>query len=455
VIVKQFLFLLLAAGQGLCYLILLALGNLKENIVWAEVWFFIAFLLYWASLAVLNISPVAGDRKGIAPACPGQSSGSATNTAFYITSIILCACCFRFILWLSTPSLSDDIYRYVWEGKIFAAGLNPFTHAPADQALQLFRDKEIFPSINHKELATIYPPLSLFIFRLCAHVSATVAAMKMTFILFDLLTIGTLLLILRALCIAPVKVIIYAWNPLVIMEFAGSGHLDSAGIFFLILALYLFIAGKRVGSTVCLTLSFLVKFLPGMFIPFMLGKRKIRQLLVFGLLAGMCYMPFLDAGDKLFNSLTQYSQRWVFNASLFDLFALIFQSSTVARLVAAAIFLCVFLALFLKVMRQPAPDHQKSIISMVFTLLGCTFLLTPVLYPWYLCWIIPLLVIIPNRAWLLLSGSIFLSYLIWKGYTEAGIWEEKFWVKAVEYVPFYSLLLYDGLRGLRKRNNAA
>ena len=192
-----------------------------------------------------------------------------------------------------------------------------------------------------------------------------------------------------------------------------------------------------------------------MFIPFMLGKRKIRQLLVFGLLAGMCYIPFLDAGYKLFNSLTQYSQRWVFNASLFDLFALVFQSGTMARLVAAAIFLCVFLVLFLKVMRQPAPDHQQSIISMVFMLLGCTFLLTPVLYPWYLCWIIPLLVIIPNRAWLLLSGSIFLSYLVWKGYVEAGIWEEKFWVKAVEYVPFYSLLLYDGLRGLRKRNNAA
>jgi hypothetical protein len=92
---------------------------------------------------------------------------------------------------------------------------------------------------------------------------------------------------------------------------------------------------------------------------------------------------------------------------------------------------------------------------MVFMLLGCTFILTPVLYPWYLCWIIPLLVIIPNRAWLMLSGSIFLSYLVWKGYVEAGIWEENMWVKIIEYAPFYSLLLYDGLRSLRKRDNAA
>jgi hypothetical protein len=453
VLKKQLYFLLLAAGQGLCYACMFVLGNLRENIIWTEILFFISFILFAASLALLNIAPLSRGVKTVLPAASSQTSPSFSGSTFYLSTIIFCACCFRFILWPSTPTLSDDIYRYVWEGNIFAAGLNPFTYAPADQALQTFRDAEIFPSINHKELATIYPPVSLFIFMLCAHVSATVAAMKLTFILFDLLTIGTLLLILRALYIAPVNVIIYAWNPLVIMEFAGSGHLDSAGIFFLMLALYLFIAGKRAGSTVCLTLSFLVKFLPGMFIPFMLGKRKARQLLIFVLLAGICYVPFLGAGDKLLSSLTQYSQRWVFNASLFDLFMLIFKSGTVARIFTAVIFISIYLWLFLRFQQHREERNKLSIISMVFMLLGSTFLLTPVLYPWYVCWIIPLLAIVPSRAWLMLSGSVFLSYLVWKGYVDAGIWKENVWVKIVEYAPFYSLLLYDSIRSFRQRNS--
>ena len=450
---KQFIFLLLAAGQGLCYLFLLSLGNLKENIVLCEAGFFAAFILYWASLALLHIEPAARDRAATLPAVAGQSSGAVPGTAFYIISIIFCACCFRFVLWMSPPTLSDDIYRYVWEGKIFAAGLNPFAHAPADQALYAFRDKEIFPYINHQELSTIYPPLSLFIFRLCAKLSATVAAMKMTFILFDLLTIGILFLILNAMHISPLRVIIYAWNPLVIMEFAGSGHLDSAGIFFLMLALYLFITGRRVSSTIALTLSFLVKFLSGMFIPFVLGKRKILYLFIFVLLVGVSYVPFFSAGDKLFNSLLQYSQRWIFNASMYDLLMLLFQSNTKARLAAAAILLAVFFVLLFKHSRQPADTRAVYIFSTVFILMGCTFVFSPVLYPWYLCWIIPLMAIVPNRAWLVLSGSIFLSYLIWKGYVEAGIWQENMWVKIAEYAPFYGLLLYDGLRNLNRRDN--
>ena len=125
---KQFIFLLLAAGQGLCYLFLLSLGNLKENIVLCEAGFFTAFILYWASLALLNIKPAARDRATTLPAVAGQSSGAVPGTAFYIIIIIFCACCFRFVLWMSPPTLSDDIYRYVWEGKIFAAGVNPILH---------------------------------------------------------------------------------------------------------------------------------------------------------------------------------------------------------------------------------------------------------------------------------------------------------------------------------------
>jgi hypothetical protein len=138
---------------------------------------------------------------------------------------------------------------------------------------------------------------------------------------------------------------------------------------------------------------------------------------------------------------------------MYDLLMLLFQSNTKARLAAAAILLAVFFVLLFKHSRQPADTRAVYIFSTVFILMGCTFVFSPVLYPWYLCWIIPLMAIVPNRAWLMLSSSIFLSYLIWKGYVEAGIWQENMWVKLAEYAPFYGLLLYDGLRNLNRRDN--
>jgi len=444
--------LALAAGQGVCYMSLSLRGDLRQDIIWAQIWFFVAFMFFVATLAMVHIQRAAPYGQANQVFLSGNPVSDA-DTKWLLKSIILCACGFRLILWFSTPELSDDIYRYVWEGKIFAAGWNPFVYAPENPSLTALRDAEIFPRINHPQLAAIYPPLSLFIFRLCAHVSSTVSAMKMTFILFDLFTIGILVRTLYALNMSSLNVIIYAWNPLVIVEFAGSGHLDSAGIFFLMLALYLFIKRKNLVSIITVTLSFLVKFLPVLFLPFMLGTRKALRLFVFGAIVALGYVPFVSAGEKIFDSLIHYSQRWVFNASVYEVAQFLCGDGLRARIISAAALFGLLLWFVLRRAVRAADVEPESIYRTVFILMGSTFVLTPVLYPWYLCWIIPLLVIIPNRAWLMLSGTVFLSYLVWKGYVETGIWKENVWVKIGEYTPFYSLLLYDSIRSFRQRNS--
>ena len=95
---------------------------------------------------------------------------------------------------------------------------------------------------------------------------------------------------------------------------------------------------------------------------------------------------------------------------------------------------------------------KKSIYFIGFIVLGLLLLVTPVLHPWYVCWIVPFLVIYPNRAWILLTGSVFLSYWVLKGYVASGVWEENLLVVTLEYVPFYGLLLFDGIQGFRKRS---
>ena len=424
----------LGMGQLLCYIFLVSLGDLRRNIIACEIGFFSAFLLYGMALFLLRKNQYA------MPNC---------NSSL---RIILCfALCFRLCMWMSVPSLSDDIYRYLWEGKLVAAGINPFVHAPSDPSLAHLQDPVVFPHINHKEYRAIYPPLNQYMFALTTIISPTITAMKSPFILFDLLSIAVLLLILRERREDSSRVIIYAWNPLVIMEFAGSGHLDSAGIFFLMLALYLLSRRKSRSATFCLAFSFLAKFIPLLFLPFFLIRRKVINLGIFCIASVILYLPFADAGRKLYESLFVYSQHWVFNASLYEVILWTGLSSLTARGISAILLLLLTAGLFYRYAQKTEGEQEESIYYVGFVVLGSFLLFTPTLHPWYLCWIVPFLVIFPNRAWIYFTGSVFLSYIILKGYVETGVWKENIVVKLVEYLPFYTLLIYDAARRYRAK----
>ena len=445
---KLVILVVLGLGQVLGYLLLLSLGNLRVAIVACEVAFFLNFLLYGASLFLLKTcqpqpQETDADRK---------KSDPFLNKRAVITTIVFFAVCFRIVLWLSPPTLSDDIYRYIWEGRLVSMGINPFEYAPDAPQLEHMRDQEIFPQINHKNFVTIYPPLNQFMFSVSTQLHPSIKMMKLTFVIFDLLTMVVLMLTLFTLKTDLNRIIIYAWNPLIIMEFAGSGHLESAAIFFLMLSFYLFIKGKNFSSILSLALSFLGKLLPLIFLPFILQKKKVLSTLLFVIVICVAYLPFLGAGRKLFQSLIIYSNEWVFNGSLYSLFIWILPSPATARGMSAILLVLTIGVLFFWSRKRHLDTDKQSIYFIGFIVLGLLLLVTPVLHPWYVCWIVPFLVIYPNRAWILLTGSVFLSYWVLKGYVASGVWEENLLVVTLEYVPFYGLLLFDGIQGFRKRS---
>jgi hypothetical protein len=233
------------------------------------------------------------------------------------------------------------------------------------------------------------------------------------------------------------------------MEFAGSGHLDSAGIFFMMLAFYLFTKKRSWSSAFALALSFLIKFIPLIFLPFLLIRRKAFHLYIFFFTAVLFYLPFLDAGRKLFESLLAYSEHWVFNASLYDLILWLGVSPFRARGISLMLLIMTVAALFVGYIQIKRDAREASIYCVGFITLGSFLLLTPTLHPWYLCWMVPFLVIFPNRAWIYLTGSVFLSYFVLKGYVETGAWKENLMVKLVEYLPCYALLIYDAARSYK------
>jgi alpha-1,6-mannosyltransferase len=431
--------LLLGSGMTLCCALLLRLGNFREQIISCIGVFCAACALYWVLLVILRVFSIGS------PAAP--PAGFQRD----VYAIVACALLFRLILLFSPPSLSDDIYRYVWEGRLVAAGLNPFSHAPDDPKLAHLRDAFVHPQINHREFSTIYPPLSLGLFGLTAHLSPTVRAMNTTFLVFDVLTMLVLLQTLRAMKLDPRRVAVYAWNPLVLLEFAGSGHVDSAGIFFLMLALYMSLKSQAIGATLALACGFLCKFLPILFVFFMNFRRTQAAALGIAVTALVFYSLFLDARGNLVQSLAVYGRTWSFNASLYELVHLVVSDAGYARLMCGILCAALLILLWRKRADLRATHGLRAPYAIGLMLLGALIALSPVVHPWYVCWLVPFAAIRPSRAAVLLSGTVFLSYLVLRGYAAEGIWQEHPAVQFAVYLPVYCVLAAEVLAACRRR----
>lgn len=195
--------------------------------------------------------------------------GPTDRLTFPIILTVAVAC--RLATLFSDPYLSSDIYRYVWDGIVQHAGINPFRYVPADAHLAFLRDASegnIYPAINRKEYAhTIYPPVAQILFWLTTFLSPTVTCMKTVMVLFEGLTLWTLLKLLHLLGRPREQAILFAWCPLLIWEIAGSGHLDAAAMAFIGLALLFRYQQRPVLTGLFLALAVLTKFYPAVLFP--------------------------------------------------------------------------------------------------------------------------------------------------------------------------------------------
>ena len=180
-------------------------------------------------------------------------SGKSSNISKKIIWIILVfSLVFRLTLLPATPS--NDIFRYLWEGKIQLHGINPYSQPPVSLNLEHLRDN-YFSGINHKHLTTIYPPLTLMVFAIAEFISHSFVSIKSAFLFFDILSIFVLIKYLKVMRKEPANVLIYAWSPLVLISFAARGHCDSLQIFFVMLALYLYSTRKYANAVVSISLA--------------------------------------------------------------------------------------------------------------------------------------------------------------------------------------------------------
>ena len=339
-------------------------------------------------------------------------SGKRIPGALFV--ILVFAVLLRISILFAPPYLSDDVYRYVWDGRVQAAGINPYRFIPGSLELAPLQDDLIFPRINRGDYApTIYPPAAQAIFLAATRVSESVTWMKTVMLGFEAMTVWLLVRLLLSLGLPAERVLIYAWNPLVVWEFAGSGHIDAAAIFFLVLALWTRRRNLPALAGITLGCATLVKFYPAVIFPALYRRWDWKMPASFAATIVLGYLPYAKVGLRVLGFLPGYIQEeGLKSGERFYLWDLLQKAWPLPRFngawyMAAALFLLLAAAAWLTVRKQHGEADFLSHTTVLVAL--CTVLFSPH-YSWYFAWLVPLLVFVPYVPLLYLVLPGFLLY---------------------------------------------
>ncbi|WP_010188625.1 glycosyltransferase 87 family protein [Sphingomonas sp. PAMC 26605] len=369
--------------------------------------------------------------------------------------IIVSAAVMRACL-LPWPPDSSDVYRYVWDGRVQAAGINPYRYIPADPALASLRDNAVYPNINRADYApTIYPPAAQVIFRTVGLGRGGVVAMKLVMVLFEGLTAASILYLLKRRGLPSTRVLLYAWSPLALYEFAGSGHIDAAAIALMMAAIMLADQGRRAASGALLAAATLTKFFPIVMAPALYCRWDWRAPLTALVVAVGLYLPFLSVGYKVFGFLSGYAhEEAIDDGTGFFVIGLLDQQIDLpswARPAYLAIALAVLAVGAVATVWRRVPG-KVDLGGTLFLLTAFTVFMSPHL-PWYFTWTLPLLCFV--RSWSVLYLTCAAPLLYWQAHAP----DDPIYMIAV-YLPFALLLIGEVawrgvVRILERRRNVS
>ena len=376
------------------------------------------------------------------------------------------------------PYLSSDVYRYIWDGRVQSSGINPYRFVPSAEELAHLRDDRIYPQINRGDYAiTPYPPVAEMIYLAIYTIRpSSVTGFKSVMSLFDLLTMLITVLILAHLGIEPTRVVVFAWNPLLIFESAHSGHIESAFIAFLALAVLAWSRRRPLLTGMAVGLATATKFYPALLLPVFLvanspesgptGDAPIAgrlrgvvsarfNYLVFSsflITIGLSYLPYITVGTGAFGPLgSEFREEGFVEQGgryfLLTLVRRVVPMPTSAFLALAALLLAGLGVWHLLKAKKNAVDVARG----AMVLIGSYLLITSPRYPWYYAWLLPHLCLEPRIGWIYLTGATVLLYLLW--YTPLEYPDVPLWMGAAIYLPTIALLLWERVTKKEKEAN--
>lgn len=350
----------------------------------------------------------------------------------------------------SLPILSDDFYRFIWDGQLLQNHINPFAYTPSNALTNLSLNSlsTVFAKLNSPNYYTVYPPVTQFVFWLAGfglkvNLLLSVIILRCCLIAFD---VGNIIMIKKLLAfkkLNPNLVLIYALNPLVIIEFAGNLHFEVLMIFFTLLAVYLLLKGRCNLSAISLGLAVCCKLIPILFLPLLIKQIGWFKTFKYGLIVAITslilFIPFIYNTQLLanfINSLKLYYGTFEFNGSIylvlkyfgwqyFDYNPIAYTSKILMMLS-----LVCFGFIYLK---------SKNVFEGIFYILFVYSAFAAIVHPWY---ILPLVAISPFVKWrfgVFWSGLIVLSYYTYKVIP----YHENLVLVAIEYSLLYTFIVYE------------
>ena len=328
------------------------------------------------------------------------------------------------IPFLLTPvAPHDDLLRYVWDGRVQRLGYNPYTVIPADPAFAGLHTRET-RGLNNPEVPSPYPPGAQHFFRAVTAIHESAFAFKIAFVLCDLAIIVLLFSILHHTGQGEHWVLAYAWHPLVATEIAGSGHIDIVGVLLLLISAAALGRRWRALAAIAFALAVAVKFVPLVLVPLYWRRLRLRDALLAVLVFGLLYVPFLKGGRIPIGSLGTFVQRFRFNSPIFAVLERVTSPQIVA---AVAIIAGLVTAAWLRI---KSPECRTDVWAWP---MAASLACAPVVYPWYLLWLLPFLrsvTTLPLTVWTL---SILSTYLVWYLRPLGHLWKVPAWILLVEY----------------------
>jgi alpha-1,6-mannosyltransferase len=308
------------------------------------------------------------------------------------------------IEFLRLPSgADDDIHRYVWDGRLQRLGYNPYLVVPSDPAAQALHTPET-RNLNNPDLPSPYPAGAQLFFRAVTAIHESTFALKIAFVVCDLAIVLVLLDVLRGRRKGAHLVLAFAWNPLLAIEVAGSGHIDIVGALLLLVSGAALVRRWRATAAVALGFAIAVKLLPVVLLPLYWKRVRIRDAALAAAVVGLLYVPFLNHGRIPIGSLGTYVQSFRFNGPVFAALDPVVPPQLLAGL---AVLVGLGTATWL---RSAAPEWSAELFAWP---MAVSLLCAPVVFPWYLLGLLPFLMSASTLPIIIWTVSIIPTYIQW------------------------------------------
>ncbi len=364
-------------------------------------------------------------------ALPGKR---ALDQTAFVTALI-----FGLGLVLAPPLLSDDLYRYLWEGRLWLEGFNPYQLAPDDPGLASLRD-DVWSKVNNESLATIYPPLSQLLFLVAQWLGGQVWMFKLLALGIHLLSVA----VAARVCTRSNAALALGLNPLLLSEAALNGHFDIACGVALLVAAYALSRQRfvRAGVAVCVAVG--LKVVGVVLLPLFAARPKV--LVATGLGSTLLLVPLVWSrapADPVSGS-GQFAMRWRGNESLFALIDRVCRGlfeSDVGDIAARVVTVTLLLVLCAFVVHRRVPPGRAA-----RALVWAVLLLSPQVHPWYLAWLLPLEIAAGGVAGLVWSAVALCAYAPIDRWVAEGVWRMPVWLQIFEYSVVALALILDPRR---------